>query len=197
MKNKVDTKKKILDVSINFFAIQGYKSTSIRMIAKEVGIRESAIYNHYKNKEAILLSVMKEILTLPSPTQKLQEEKIDVKIYLYNYVAEFKEITYDIKNEKLFRMLMIELLQNETIRKGFMESFHAKNVKQLSQSFFIMMQNSLIRSSDPLVVAYEFISTLFYIRLQITLLGIDKKENNFIENMFDKHVDFFWESIKI
>jgi len=197
MKTRHGTKEKILSVAIEYFSLYGFKATSMRMIAKEVGIRESAIYNHYKNKDAILLTVMNELFSLPSPTQKLEEKNIDVKSYLNDYVKEYKTIALDKKNEKLFKLLMIELLQNETIRKEFMENFHAATIKQLSQSFFIMMQNSLVRSSDPIVMAYEFISTLFYIRLQNTLLDIDKQKNSFIESMFDKHVDFFWESIKV
>lgn len=193
----INTKEKILHVAIDLFSKYGYNSTSIRKIASQVGVRESAIYNHYRNKEAILLCVMDKILELPSPTLKLKEKNIDVKNYLYNYVMEFKTISLNSENEKLFKLLMIELLQNKKIREVFMDDFHNKAIKQLSQDFFIMMQNSLIASSDPILVAYEFISTLFYIRLQITLLGIDKQKNSFIEGMFEKHVNFFWENIKI
>ena len=48
------TKQKILQVSTTLFSELGYKGTSVRKIAKNVGIRESAIYNHYKNKEEII-----------------------------------------------------------------------------------------------------------------------------------------------
>ena len=48
------TKEKILKVSTTLFSELGYKGTSVRKIASNVGIRESAIYNHYKNKEEIL-----------------------------------------------------------------------------------------------------------------------------------------------
>ena len=35
------------------FSQKGFNGVSVREIAREVGIRESSIYNHYKNKEAI------------------------------------------------------------------------------------------------------------------------------------------------
>jgi AcrR family transcriptional regulator len=193
---KQKTKEKILNIATTLFAQDGYKATTIRRIAKEVGIRESAIYNHYTNKETIFIAATDEILSLPSPSLSIEDIK-NTKEYLKKYVEQFKEISYDKKSEKLFRLLMIELLQNNDLRKQFMQNFHIENTKILSKSFFDMMQNSIIRSSDPMVLAYEFLSTLFYIRLQITLLNIDGMKNSFIESMFEKHVDFFWESIKI
>jgi len=196
-KETKNTKEKIKSVATKLFSTYGYNATSIRKIAKEVGIRESAIYNHYKSKEDIFLCISHDIfISMPSPL--LTENKIkDAKGYLKEYAEEFKKMTYNKTYEKLFRLLMIELLQNEQLRKNFMQNFHNQNTKILSKNFFEMMQNADIRSADPMVLAYEFLSTLFYIRLQVILLNIDNKKENFIENMFEKHVDFFWESIKL
>lgn len=48
------TKEKIFDVSLDLFSQKGFDAVSVREIAREVGIRQNSIYNHYKNKEAIL-----------------------------------------------------------------------------------------------------------------------------------------------
>ena len=47
-------KERILDVSLKLFSEKGYKSTSVRDIAKDVGITQSGLYNHFKGKDAIL-----------------------------------------------------------------------------------------------------------------------------------------------
>ncbi len=39
------------------FANQGYHGTSMRAIAKETGITQSSIYNHFQSKEAILIEI--------------------------------------------------------------------------------------------------------------------------------------------
>ncbi|MDF1875590.1 TetR/AcrR family transcriptional regulator, partial [Sulfurimonas sp. SAG-AH-194-I05] len=101
------------------------------------------------------------------------------------------------ENESMFRILMIELFQNKELREQFMSEFHDKNIKLLSEGFFIMMQNNLVRSGDPMAMSYEFLSTLFYIRLQVTLLRFDSLSTNTLSTQFERHVDFFWESIKI
>ncbi len=198
-KKKVGTKDKILKVSTTLFSELGYKGTSVRKIASEVGIRESAIYNHYKNKEEIFIEVSKEIFSTPfsANDNDVREMAMKGKAYLSKFTTQYKLLTFDKSNENMFRLLMIELLQNEELREQFMSSFHDKNIKVLSEGFFIMMQNNLIRSQDPMVIAYEFLSTLFYIRLQVTLLRFDSKSTNHLSTMFEKHVEFFWESIKV
>jgi len=50
----VGTKKKIFDTAIQLFHQQGYENVSISDIAKSVGIRQSAVYNHFKSKQEIL-----------------------------------------------------------------------------------------------------------------------------------------------
>ena len=55
---KVNNKEKIFNVSVDLFSERGYDGVSIRQIAREVGIKESSIYNHYPSKEAILDSIL-------------------------------------------------------------------------------------------------------------------------------------------
>jgi len=196
---KINTKQKILKASSALFSEFGYKGTSVRKIASNVGIRESALYNHYKNKEEIFLCVAKDIFSSPFSFDEaeIRENAMKGKVFLHKFAMQYKLLTFDKNNENMFRILLIELLQNKELREQFMSDFHDKNVKILSEGFFTMMQNSLIRSGDPMIIAYEFLSTLFYIRLQVTLLRFDSKSTNNLSTQFEKHVDFFWESIKI
>lgn len=193
------TKEKILKVSTTLFSQLGYKGTSVRKIASEVGIRESAIYNHYKNKEEIFLEVAKGIFSSPFSlsSDEIKELATRGKPFLQKFALQHKMLTFDKMNENMFRLLMIELMQNRELRVQFQTEFHEKNIKVLSEGLFIMMQNSLVRSGDPMMVSYEFLSTLFYIRLQITLMHFDDLSTNSLSTHFEKHVDFFWESIKI
>jgi len=198
-KKRTGTKQKILKEATALFCELGYRAASIRKIAKEVGIRESAIYNHYKSKEEIFLEVSRNIFSSPfsSDENKTKENALKGKAYLSKFTMQYKLLTFDKSNENMFRLLMIELLQNRELREQFMSDFHDRNVKELSEGFFVMMQNNLIRSADPMTIAYEFLSTLFYIRLQVTLLRFDNNSTNHLSTMFEKHVDFFWESIKM
>ena len=200
--NKVSgTKKKIYDASIKLFAQKGYKSTTVREIAKVVGIQQSAIYNHFKNKEAILDEIIDNLSN--SHLINLFENKDPKDIYkkgksLLKQVSNmFKLISYDTKTDLLFRFMMQELFNNERLRVFYNEEFYQKNVKKLSIVFFMMMQDEIIESMDPLVLANEFFSPLFFYQLQIVRLKADNKSTAVAATLFEKHTDFFWDRIRI
>jgi len=48
-----DTKQKILNVSLDLFSQKGFSAVSIRDICAQVMIKESTVYYHFKNKQAI------------------------------------------------------------------------------------------------------------------------------------------------
>ncbi len=197
MPKQTNTKKKILEAAIDLISKNGYKGASVRKIAKEVGIRESAIYNHFRNKEEILQTILADIFTTPFEFKNIEEKAKRGKSFLREFVVAYKLIAFDKKKEKLFRVLIIELFQNESLRESFMEQLHQKDVQAIAQAFFIMMQEGMIRSGDPIFMAQEFLAPLFYIRLQLSLLRIDGKPTTALSTQFEKHVDFFWESVAL
>jgi AcrR family transcriptional regulator len=199
LKQGKKTKDLILKAAMELFSELGYKGASVRKISGKVGIRESALYNHFANKEEIFYSVASSIFSTPFSTddgESLHEKAKGGKKFLSNFIVQYKLVTFDKNKERLFRIMMIELLQNETLRKNFIEEYHEKNIKLLSGAFFTMMQEGLVRSSDPMLMANEFLAPLFYLRLQVTLLRIDGQSTTALSTQFEKHVDFFWDSIK-
>ena len=196
-----DTKTKIYNAALELFAKKGYKATTVREIAKVVGIQQSAIYNHFKNKEAILDEIIENLSK--SHLINIFEDKEPKELYkkgkaLLKQISNmFKLITFDSKTDILFRFMMQELFNNEKIRVFYNEEFYQNNVKKLSVIFFLMMQDEMIEHTDPLLLANEFFSPLFFYQLQIVRLKTDNKSTAAAATLFEKHTDFFWDRIKI
>ena len=57
-----NTKQEILEASLDLFSVQGFEATSISQIANAVGIRKASLYSHFENKQAILDSLVKDVL---------------------------------------------------------------------------------------------------------------------------------------
>jgi len=55
--SKEDTKTKIIDAAKKLFADKGYQQTTIAEIAGAVGLSEGSIYEHFKGKEDLLLTI--------------------------------------------------------------------------------------------------------------------------------------------
>ena len=173
----------------------------MRDIASDVGITQSGLYNHFKGKEAILKALIEELMS--SAIVKIFENRTieDLaqtgKSLLFSIATTFKLISFDKKNEALFKFLMQELYKNSTIRDIYNEHFYQGNVKKLSSIFFIMMQNERIKPADPLFLAHEFFAPLFFYQMQVNLHKIDGKATSSMVTLFEKHVDVFWENNRI
>jgi len=195
------TKEKILKTSLKLFSAKGYKATTVRDIAGAMGVKQSALYNHFKNKEEILETLISNLTSSAIVTlfdgKDAQELYKQGKALLASIATTFKLLGFDGQNEALYRLLMQELFRNERIREIYNEHFYQENVKKLSGILFGMMQSEQIKSHDPLLLANEFFSPLFFYQMQVTLLKLDKKSTSSVVSMFEKHVDMFWENIKL
>jgi len=195
------TKEKILKISLKLFSAKGYKATTVRDIAGTMGVKQSALYNHFKNKDEILETLISDLTSSAIVTlfegKESQELHKQGKSLLASIATTFKLIGFDGQNEALYKLLMQEIFRNEKIREIYNEYFYQENVKKLSALFFNMMQDDIIKSSDPLLLANEFFSPLFFYQMQVTLLKLDKKSTSSVVSLFEKHVDIFWDSIKI
>jgi len=196
-----NTKQKILDTALELFSTKGYKATTVRDIAGEIGIKQSALYNHFKNKDEILETLI-ENLTSSAITNIFDDNSSKIaqkssKSLFMGIATTFKLLCFDSENEALYRLLMQEMFRNEKVRVIYNEYFYQENVKKLSGILFNMMQEDIIKSSDPLLLAHEFFSPLFFYQMQVIILKLDKKSTSSVLSMFEKHVNLFWDNIKI
>ena len=195
------TKDKILKAALKLFSSKGYKATTVRDISGAIGIKQSALYNHFKNKDEILETLVSNLTSSAIVTifddKDAQELHKQGKSLLMSIATTFKLISFDGQNEALFKLLMQEIYNNQHIRDIYNEYYYHENVKKLSALFFMMMQDEMIKSSDPLLLANEFFAPLFFYQMQVSLLKLDKKSTSSVVSLFEKHVDIFWDNIKI
>lgn len=195
------TKEKILKHALKLFSSKGFKATTVRDIAGSIGIKQSALYNHFKNKEEILETLIRDLTSSAIVTlfdnKDAQELHKEGKSLLMGIATTFKLLSFDGQNEALFKLLMQEIFRNERIREIYNEHFYQENVKKLSGVFFGMMQEEMIKSSDPLLLANEFFSPLFFYQMQVSLLKLDKKSTSSVVSLFEKHVEYFWDNVKV
>ncbi len=191
------TKQKILQVSLELFSQKSFKSTTVRDIASAMGVKPSALYNHFKNKNEILETLIQELSSSAIATLFSENTMDTGKTLLFTIALTFKQIGSDGQNEALYRLLMQEMFRNERIREIYHDEFYQENVIKLSELFFVMMQEKRILSFDPILLANSFLSPLFFYQMQLTLLKLDHKSTSEVSAMFSKHVEFFWDTIQI
>lgn len=107
-----DTRQAILDAALDLFSSAGYAATSMRQIARAVGVRESAIYVHFKGKAEILETLFE---TYGPSGAAFQLNKVDPQVVLADPIAFFKaffaEMTSrwdDTVERKFMRLVVLE-----------------------------------------------------------------------------------------
>jgi AcrR family transcriptional regulator len=181
--NVISTKQQILDTALNLFSHKGYSAVSIRDIGNIVGIKESTIYYHFKNKQDIFNELLKifEEITNEKPKRfnkelekvaKIEEEAfIEVGIgVLTNYLLNDRIL-------KFIRMLMIEQHVNEEAANLYKLVLFEIPLKHNFQVFQILMQRGYFRSADASYLTLEYYSPILLIFQRYFSSGEVKNEN--------------------
>lgn len=99
--SKMTTRQAIINAAKKSLALRGYDGSSIRDIAKDVGIEPSAIYYHFANKEKLIKAARDDIIN------ELRNDTlaIDTEVGASNYLRE--QIKYQLRH----RASIVALLQ--------------------------------------------------------------------------------------
>ena len=145
-----NTKEKIFDVSIDLFSQNGYDGVSIRQIAKEVGIKESSIYNHYQSKESILESILSyyinEMLKEEAPVMQPKENlNMDFDHFYKEGSNRFISKLSEEKMMKITRIFLVESYHNEKIKKFVKEAIIGYAINGWEDLFNLMKEMNFIK----------------------------------------------------
>jgi len=197
MAKSTNTKNEILNVSLKLFSENGFHGASIRDIAKDVGRRESAIYNHFKSKEAIFEQIISDF-------GKRNFGEIVITDKLINNISKPEKFFYllsenlltfwNTDRERMFiKILMSKISIGNSEKSYTLESYLADFRKLCEFIFKEMIKHKFINKFDIHTLSKEFISPLFLIEIE-RILGIvpDQNYNSFLKN----HVEFFWNAVK-
>ncbi len=195
-----NTKQKILDVALNLFAEKGFAESSIRHIAREVGIRESAIYNHFKSKDDILKALM-EIRNSKSISEKILNDELLNELskpqsFFYKFAKKLIDFWNTEEETKFFRMISMEQFRKIN-GENIISDKYLSDVKTILETIFDeMIKHKVVKKLELNLLVGEFLSPLHLIRLEF-LTGKESFRNKKITKKIESHVDFFWNSIKL
>jgi len=190
---KQNTKKLILEIAFKQFAENGFDSASIRTIAKEVGIRESAIYNHFNSKTALLNEIFDTKVNHNFGADLLTDDLLNKienpKKFLKIFVDKLFEV-WESNDEKLLFLLLIK--EATSPRENSYSLL--KNIEEMTQIWeFVlkqMMDFGIIENQNSAMLANEFISPIFFFRMKL-FLAQTSSEKKKIKKDISNHINFF------
>ena len=203
---KKNTKEKIFDVSIDLFSQYGYDGVSIRQIAKEVGIKESSIYNHYQSKESILESILtyyiNEMIKEEAPVMQSRENlDMDFDEFYEEGRDRFISKLSEEKMMKITRIFLVESYHNEKIKNFVKEAIIGYAIKGWEELFDLMKEKNFIRKdADIKQLAESFYYYGLFLLYEHFIINYGEDDEKFL-NDFEKrttnHMKLLFNSVKI
>jgi len=139
------TRERIIEVATKKFMDHGYKATSTRKIAQEVGLTQPNLYHHFKNKEALYIAVMETVAEeaendlrdhMNSDNMSLESKLDDMTTYLreqhpFNFYVMMQDLQEAISQETGY--YLYEIFQS-SYKQPFIDLFE-RHEDTLDSSF--------------------------------------------------------------
>lgn len=200
------TREKILLEALNLFSVKGFAAVSVRDIAYAVGIKESSLYNHFKNKQDIFDSIIKEYagrwetffsrIRLTGEDRQFVVDDRTVGMYRNMTNEQFAVIAgtvfdyymTDEINVKLRRMLTIQQYSDDHTAALFRKISFDDSLAFQAQLFKALMAEGCFIKTDPHILALEFFSPIFLIFYKY---GNDPESLKEAKSLFLRHIEHF------
>ncbi len=197
-KEKQDTKQIILDTALELFSKRGYSAVSIRDLCNKVGIKESAIYYHFKNKQEIFdllcQSFENTMYSIPPKfaTEMAKVTKVEKEAFLmvcHNY---FTNYLMEERVNRFLRMLIIEQGINEVAAKMYHNIMFDEAVSNQIIIFSWLTQVGFLKTDQVERMVMDYHTMVVYLFHRYLICGeITDEVKLIIKEELSKHIEFF------
>ncbi|WP_214321988.1 TetR/AcrR family transcriptional regulator [Nonomuraea sediminis] len=153
-----DTKTALVDAALRLFAQRGYAGTSIRAIAREVGLSESVLYAHFDGKQAIYEAAM-ELAGPQVATVAISSTPADPAEFVESFAAQVLE-AWDTPRA---RQVMSLVARDGLIHDPMLAAGIEQALRHLAEVFASWDLDPSLGSSDDL--AYALLAPIAHARL--------------------------------
>lgn len=191
---KADKKELIRQAALSAFAKYGFHNTTANQIAVEAEVAVGTIYNHFADKEDILIHIFEtEMAERQAAIQVIVVKALPMR----NRIREILDFHLDRarKNKTIMRLFLGEELH----LGGKLESATHKLFKEVPEQIAKMLQAAMdcdqLRQMDPLVLAHAVMGACRTVMARACLYK-DEEALRLQENAVEELTDFIWNGIR-
>ena len=193
-----NTKQEILDAALELFSVQGFEATSISQIASAVGIRKASLYSHFESKQAILDTLVEEVLRQygeHSIFARADWEKDAANPPLTSDAAvqmiqgQIRYILHDPTIQRARKMLVIEQFQNRSLARLQTKQNYSDVLAYFTGLIKCLIHKGVLTEDDPEIMAAQF---CLPISVWINLCDREPDREPEVMELVDKHIRQFF-----
>ncbi len=192
-------REKIKKEALKLFSEFGYHQTSIRMIAKNVGIRESAIYNHFSSKKELFLELVNDGKKRVRAASYIDDDLLNMlgkpELFFQKFIEKVVDVWSNL-DERMFTKMMIQAKFNASVEYDLTLNDLFSGIANILEIVFEELRNyGFIKDYDNELLSEQFIAPLVVLKFRFLINNFyDKKQ---VLDYAKKHAQFFWEQIKL
>ena len=195
-----ERRKQILDAAAQVFAEKGFDRATIADIARAAGVAEGSIYNYFKNKGDLLVSIPRQAVELPLAnvsermsllaTAPVPPEEM-LKMVAHNIAKTAQQ------NGPIFRILISTLpTMNKATRDKYLNQVVLYAMTILGKYFKEQIKNGVFRSDlDADMLARAFFGMFFSFLMIREVLQSDEEKTWSYDQIIDALVPLFLRGI--
>ena len=200
-----DTKQKILNVSLELFSQKGFSAVSIRDICAQVMIKESTVYYHFKNKQAIFDELLYRFEQVATNMRIRLENSLSTQSgfaeeTFYQKVCDafFENYFMDDFCNKVMRLLLIEQFRNSEIQKIYDRWMFVEPLAFQSKVFSALMELSIISVADCEYLAVKYYAPIYFFAQKWLFSGFlsEERKKSFRNDAY-KHIGNFFAEVGV
>lgn len=163
--------------ALKLFSVKGYEATSVRDIAKAVGIKDSSLYNHYKNKQEIFDTIIEEYaVESANEFEQFCKEHDCTKISVLKKSAVAMIMAFSEPCVVQTRnMLSMEMYHNSEAKEVYYRLFYKEPASWCKIIFNQLIQAGELQQRNDEALFYEFYGPLFTILLEADIQKSSKE----------------------
>ena len=180
--------------AVRVFAREGFYRARMEAVAHEAEVAVGTIYNYFKSKEEILLSIFQAEFDEQMPLfDELQASSLPIPDQIKQILD--KHFCLLRKRKKLARVLLQERFNPGTEFTDKLIGFHRQAVKRIEELIQKGIEQGWVRRCNPSVIA----SALFAVMQSISICEMSyspEKASQLIEHAPGELADFIWSGLK-
>jgi AcrR family transcriptional regulator len=192
---ETSTRERILEAALNLFSQYGYAGTTVRQLARAVGLRESSLYNHFLNKEAIYAALMdvygpaRSASRLTAP--RYEALRRNPEEFCRLYAAELLDQWSDPREQRFQDLITTERLRLPKERTLYREALFVREQNLVTRYFTGFAASGLIYAPTPKEAARLFMAGLTFIRLEHFTMPIEVSDRPTVRQALDEFLASF------
>jgi len=170
-----DTRSEILRASLDLFAAKTYPDTSIREIARTVGITEAAIYGHFESKEKILLGLFEtygpgRIARLFGGVDKVELAACPVRV-VTDLLLSFYDHFGTEESMKLFKVHAMEAIRSGGKQSPAIVDVECRVEETLDEVFAFLQEKGVLEQCNRRVLIAQLLAPVMVMRFHLFKSG--------------------------